>query len=182
MSDPAASQSDSSADYERFVQLLVAHEGRLRGFLRSLLPGWDAVEEVTQETSLVAWRKFSRFEPGSNFMAWAGTIARFEALKYLRTRQRDRLVFSDEVFDLLASEALEESETLARERRALDGCLGKLDAPQRELLQLSYQPGVRFHEIAAQTGKSATAFYKTIQRLRSALLDCIERELKQEPV
>ena len=58
--------------YEEFVRLFVAHEGRLRAFIRSLLPTWADVDEVMQETSLVAWRKFGRFERGTNFMAWVG--------------------------------------------------------------------------------------------------------------
>lgn len=168
--------------YERFVQLFVAHEARLRSFVRALLPRWDDVDEVMQETSLVAWRKFAQFEQGTSFLAWAGAIARFEALKQQRKHSRDRLVFSNEVLDLLAREGIEESEPLERERAALEHCLESLDPPQRELLQGSYAPGARLHEVAAKTGKSVQAFYKTIQRIRLALLDCIDRRLRHEAV
>ena len=166
--------------YEEFVRLFVAHEGRLRAFIRSLLPTWADVDEVMQETSLVAWRKFGRFERGTNFMAWAATIARFEALDHLRRRGREQLVFSDAVADLMAEEAAQEGEILERQRRALDRCLTKLEDPQRELLLLSYQPGARFHEVAAHAGKSVQGYYKTVQRLRARLLSCIESELKRE--
>lgn len=176
---PPSSPSDDSI-YERFVQLFVAHEARLRSFVRALLPCWEDVDEVMQETSLVAWRKFAQFEEGTSFAAWAGAIARFEALKQQRKRSRDRLVFSDEVLELLAKEGFDEVEPLARERAALEQCLEKLDSPQRELLQGSYAPGVRLRDAAARAGKSVQAFYKTVQRLRLALLDCIERELRQE--
>lgn len=167
-------------DYQEFVRLLVAHEPHLRGFLRALLPAWDDVDEVVQQTSLVAWRKFPQFERGTNFMAWAAAIARFEALQHLRTRSRDRLVFSPEVLDLIADEAAAEPEALARERAALEKCLDKLDAISRELLHLSYQPGAKFHEVAARAGKSVQGYYKTIQRLRSRLLECIRAELREE--
>ncbi len=172
--DPAA------AAYEEFVRLLVAHEAHLRGFLRALLPAWDDVDEVMQQTSLVAWRKFSQFERGTNFMAWAAAIARFEALKHRRARSRDRLVFSPEVLDLIADEAAHEPEAFVRERVALEGCLGKLDAASRELLRLSYQPGAKFHEVAARASKSVQGYYKTIQRLRARLLDCIRAELRED--
>lgn len=177
LSDPAA---NANQPYEEFVRLLVAHEPGLRGFLRALLPAWDDVDEVMQQTSLVAWRKFSQFEPGTNFMAWAAAIGRFEALKHLRARSRDRLVFSPEVLDLIADEVAAEPEKLARERAALENCLGKLDATSRELLRLSYQPGAKFHEVAARAGKSVQGYYKTVQRLRARLLACIEGELKKE--
>ena len=133
--------ADPTPRYEEFVRLFVAHEGRLRAFIRALLPTWADVDEVMQETSLVAWRKFARFERGTNFMAWAATIARFEAL---------------------------------------DRCLAKLGDTQRELLLLSYQPGARLHEVAARAGRSVQGHYKSVQRLRARLLECIEGELKRE--
>ena len=67
--------------YERFIRLFVAQEGRLRAFLRTLVPSLDELDEVMQETSLVAWRKFAQFEPGTDFLAWVATIGRFEALR-----------------------------------------------------------------------------------------------------
>jgi RNA polymerase sigma-70 factor (ECF subfamily) len=170
----------ADAPYEAFVRQFVASEPRLRAFLRSLLPRWDDVDDVLQETSVVAWRKFGQFEAGSSFTNWVFSIGRFEALKHLRHRVRSPLVFSDEVWELLAEEASEEVERLEAERRALAHCLERLEPAQRELLEKSYQPGARFHQVAAQAGRSATAFYKVVQRLRAALLDCIERRLRQE--
>lgn len=166
--------------YEAFVRLFVAHEGRLRGFLRTLLHDWDDVDEVMQETSIVAWRKFDQFDKGTNFMAWSAAIARFESLKHMRRQSRDRLVFNDDILDMLAQESLEETDTLEEHRTALCKCLEKLDPRQKELLHLAYQPGVKFHEVAEQAGKSAQAFYKTIQRLRASLLECAEKQMRKE--
>jgi RNA polymerase sigma-70 factor (ECF subfamily) len=181
MSDPTDPVAGLPPPYEEFVRLFVAHEGRLRAFIRTLLPTWADVDEVMQETSLVAWRKFGRFERGTNFMAWAATIARFEALDHLRRRGREQLVFSDAVADLMAEEAAQETDTLERQRRALDRCLAKLGETQRELLLLSYQPGARLHEVAARAGRSVQGHYKAVQRLRTRLLECIEGELKRDP-
>ena len=63
--------------YEAFVRLLMKHEPRVRSFLRGLLPTWHGVEEVAQEASLIAWRKFDDFEEGTSFGGWLLTIARF---------------------------------------------------------------------------------------------------------
>ncbi len=165
--------------YEAFVRHLLAHETRARGFLHSLLPSWTDVDDALQEASLVAWRKFEQFETGTSFLNWFLTIARFEALKLRRKHARSPLILSEEVLDLIADEGLEEAPALERERSALEVCLAKLPVPQRELLDASYRPGVKFHEVAAQTGKSAQALYKTIQRLRAALLSCIETQMKE---
>jgi RNA polymerase sigma-70 factor (ECF subfamily) len=174
------STDEGNAGYEAFVRLLVEHEPRVRSYLRGLLPGWQDVDEVMQNTSLVAWRKFSEFQPGTNFNGWLLTIARFEALKHRRSMARSPLVFSDDVWKLLANETSREVEPKNLRREALERCLGKLSAPQRELVLKAHAPGARLNEIAHQTGGSEQAFYKTIQRLRAALLECISRTLAED--
>jgi RNA polymerase sigma-70 factor (ECF subfamily) len=173
-------QSSEHANYESFVRLLAAHEGRLKAFLRPFLPRWEDAEEAVQETSLVAWRKFSEFEPGTDFAAWLLTIGRFEALKIRRKVFGDRLVFRDDLWNQILDEGAAESERLDRERQALDGCLEKLSAQQRSWLSAAYQPGAKFYEVARANGRPVAGFYKTIQRLRATLLACIERSLATE--
>jgi RNA polymerase sigma-70 factor (ECF subfamily) len=172
------STRENDAAYEAFVRLLVEHESRMRAYLRGLLPTWQDVDEVVQNASLVAWRKFSEFQDGTSFGGWLLTIARFEALKQRRRMARSPLVFADDVWELLAEPDAAESEDLRR--TALEECLGKMSAPQRELLLRSHAPGVRLNEFAQQSGRSEQAFYKTIQRLRAALLDCITRTMTRE--
>tara|TARA_B110000438_G_scaffold207388_1_gene199145 strand:- start:503 stop:1057 length:555 start_codon:yes stop_codon:yes gene_type:complete len=171
--------SNDDDRYEAFVRLLVEHEPRVRSFLRGLLPTWYEVEEVTQEASLVAWRKFDDFEEGTSFGGWLLTIARFEALKYRRRVARSRLVFVDEVWDLLAEEASGEELQQIR-RQHLEICLEKLGAPKRGLLLHVHTHGVVMRKAAEESGKSEQAFYKVIQRLRSVVLDCVLKEITTE--
>jgi RNA polymerase sigma-70 factor (ECF subfamily) len=173
------SASSDDERYEVFVRLLVEHEPRVRSFLRGLLPTWHDVEEVTQEASLIAWRKFDDFEEGSSFGGWLLTIARFEALKYRRRVARSPLVFADEVWDLLAEEARGEGNLQIR-RRHLDVCLGKLELSKRNVLLQVHTPGVVMREVAQQLGKSEEAFYKMIQRLRGGLLTCVSKAIEAE--
>ena len=181
MDDLAAENRTASDDerYEAFVRLLVEHEPRVRSFLRGLLPTWHEVEEVTQEASLIAWRKFDDFEGGTSFGGWLLTIARFEALKYRRRVARSPLVFGDDVWDLLAEEASEEEIQPIR-RRHLEDCLGKLERSKRELLLSVHSPGVVMREVALQSGKSEQAFYKVVQRLRAVVLTCVTKAIAAE--
>ena len=61
----------------------------------------------------------------------------------------------------------------------LDQCLEQLPAAHRELLRVAYIPGMKINDIAIETGRSAQALYKTIQRLRAALLLCVERRIRE---
>jgi RNA polymerase sigma-70 factor, ECF subfamily len=167
-------------DYEAFVQAFARHEPGLRAFVRPLVATWDDLEEVIQQTCLVLWRKFAEFEAGTDFQAWACTIARFEVLKHRRRQARDRHVFGEELLALLADEGAEESARRDRERRALDACLERLPPRQRELLKHCYSGSRTIKEVAESLGRSATSLYKALDRIRQALLGCIEGTLGQE--
>ncbi|EMI17137.1 RNA polymerase, sigma-24 subunit, ECF subfamily [Rhodopirellula maiorica SM1] len=163
------------------MRSLLEHEPQVRAFLRGLLPSWNDVDEVLQEASLVAWRKFPEFQQGTAFGGWFLTIARFEALKYRRRIARTPLVFADDVWDLLAVEA-SEAETQPMYRQHLEKCLAKMPADKRDLLLKVHSAGVVMRDIAIQSGKREQAFYKVIQRLRATLIECISKSISIENV
>ncbi len=171
--------SDDSHRYELFVKHLLDHKSRVQGFLRGLLPTWDDVEEVTQNASLVAWRKFSDFEEGTSFGGWFLTIARYEAMSYRRRMARTPLVFSDDLWGLLAEEA-EQMDCSQMRLDKLEECLQVMEPRNRELLMTVYSADISIREVAKQSGKSEQAFYKILQRLRSALLKCINKAIVME--
>lgn len=181
MNDQRASRTSNSNGIdqgEEFVRLLIEHEPRVRSFLRGLLPTWNDVDEVIQEASLIAWRKFGEFEQGTAFGGWFLTIARFEALKYRRRIARTPLVFAEDVWTLLADEATDEAFEFRQQH--LETCLEKLPPQQREVLLKAYSPGVVMRELASHSGKTEQAFYKTIQRLRAVLLKCVSTSISLE--
>ena len=169
----------SDAAYERFLKLFAHHENDLRTFVRSLLPTWHDADEVVQQSALVIWRKFDQFEGSDDpqdaaFMKWACVIARFEALAYRRKMARDRLVFREDILELMADEGAEEIDQRQEEYDALESCLAAMPEKSRQLLTLAYTPGVKVKELAAQAGSSSAAFYLRLNRLRKELMNCIE--------
>lgn len=183
MSETSGAAGQGHDRYEQFVTLLVRHEPAVRSYLRSLLPAWHDVDEVTQETCLVLWKKFDQFDsadPHSNFRAWAFTIARLEALKYRRRAGRDRLMFGEELLGLLADEASAQAERREQERQALDQCLKELPGDRLRVLQVAYAGGSTIQEVAAGLGQSANSLYKALNRIRAQLLACVRRRLAVE--
>lgn len=123
--------------HDRFLRLYVEHEEALRCFVRSLVPTLEDAREVMQQTAAVLWRKF---DDSADFRPWAFGVAKFEALAFLRDRARDRHVFGDEVLALLEAEAMVAARSSQQEERALEECLQKLPAAQRELVETAYGP------------------------------------------
>ncbi len=177
------SEGRDSASEELFVQLFAANERHLRAFVRSMGLGWSDVDDVVQTISLVMWRKWNEFDPDTDFLRWARVIARFEVLKARRRLGRDRHVFRDDLMELLA-EAAEEGDELRpsdRYREALSICLDALPRRSRDLIGAAYSGEQSIREVAASVGKSATAFYKTLDRIRKNLQVCIEERMKPSP-
>ena len=173
--------SDSnSPTYEQFIRLFMQHESALRAFVRSLLPASEHADEATQETCVALWRKFSGFDVGTDFLAWACTIARFEVLNYRRRLARDHHVFNIDLLELLADEAAGEIDQRVRELRALETCIGRLAPRRRELVKECYAPGATIKGVADRLGRSATGLYKALNRIRLDLLECIEASLARE--
>ena len=165
--------------YEVFVAKFAHHEPDLRRFIRSLLPTWADTDEVLQQTAIVIWRKFDQYDPETNFMKWACVIARFEALAYRRKMARDRLVFREDVMELMADEGAEEVDTRRAEHDALETCLHDMPDKQRRFLTLAYTPGIKVKELAAETGSTSAAFYMRLKRLRHQLMQCVESKIEQ---
>lgn len=164
-----------------FLRLFVRHEEALRAYARVLLPCWQSVDEVMQESSVVMWKKLGQLESSDAFLPWAKVIVRFEALRLRRDHARDRHVFSDEVVEMLAAEAAEVPEAIwERERAALNDCLSKLPPGHRELLLAPYAGEGRVLRLAEASGRSANSLYKLLGRLREKLLRCVETRLAEE--
>ena len=67
-----------------FVGQITRHQTALRAYIISLMPGMDGVSDVLQETNLVLWEKRGKYQPGTNFQAWACAIARYEVKTHRR--------------------------------------------------------------------------------------------------
>ena len=167
---------------ERFVQLFAANERHLRVFVRSMGLGWSEVDDVVQTVSLVMWRKWHEFEPGSDFMRWGRVIARFEVLKARRNFARDRHVFREDLMELLAEASTEQDEPgeSERYREALAHCLEELPPKSRHLVSSAYQGDLTIRQLAEELGKSATSLYKVLDRIRKKLQRCIEGRLNRQ--
>ena len=73
-----------------FVELFTRHQRRLYLLILAQVPRPADAEEILQETNLVIWRKAAKFQPGTNFFAWAAQIAGYEVLKYRERKHRER--------------------------------------------------------------------------------------------
>lgn len=162
------------------MRLLLQHENALRAFARSLLPSWDAVDDVIQDASVIMWQKLGQLEDEAGFLPWGKVIVRFHCYRYLERKKRKGAIFSNELVAILADEAEQINEVEhSRRRQALESCLGKLSAPERELVLAPYLHHGRIKELAELGGTTPNALYKKLGRLRERLRSCVRESLAQ---
>ena len=84
MGDAALALAARDGDREAFMQLVHAHQARVRALAYGLLGDRALAEDVAQEVFLRAWRGLRGFRGDAGFSTWLYTIARRTALEHAR--------------------------------------------------------------------------------------------------
>jgi len=163
-----------------FVNLLTANHNRIYAYIITMVPNDSDADDIMQETAAVMWQNYDRFEPGTNFVSWAVTIAKFQVLNYRKKeKSRSRLLLSDEAYDLLISETQKIQDQKGDRMGALRECLKKLSEKERQFLKIRYSEGGTAKIVAQKVGLSIDAVYRQEARLLDILLACTRRILAQ---
>lgn len=161
----------------KFIEALTRNQPVLEAFCHANIARREDAWEVLQETNLKLWKKAADWDPDTDFLPWAFTVARFTILSHFRDQSRDRLVFDSDVMEAMASEAEAAANELPERRQALGKCLQKLNQDQQTLLRQHYLDGIKLRDIAAATRRGESALKMVMLRIRRALSDCIQNEL-----
>src|SRR4051794_10508064 len=126
-----------------FMEQVECEQSRLRGSIRALGVRAEAVDDIAQETLLIALTKLEEFDRGSDFGVWVRQIARRLVANERRKEKRRNLIVSDHVTDFileLLAERANRGDPLEREDEltALRQCLAELPNSSRELLHQRY--------------------------------------------
>lgn len=161
--------------HDEFMELFVRAQSRVFGFITIFLPRLNDAEEVFQCTCLVLWKKWDQYDQDRDFVAWACGIARFEVRNYLRTRQGNRVTLSDAALEKIAQEQHQLRLRRDNDFGKLEDCLEQLSRSQRELLEQCYLESAPIQAVADQLRMSRATLYKRLDRIRWALMNCIEK-------
>ncbi len=177
---PESEPNHRDESHEEFVRLLNASHRQLLGYLVSLLGNRHDAEDVLQRTSITLWRKFETFERGTNFAAWASTVAFYEARNFQRMSARSRLVFSDALLEILSTERANDITHTDARHEALGHCMEKLDDSGRRLVEAAYLEGSDIGLLADQLGRARQTLYNKLNIIRRSLADCVTRRMAAE--
>lgn len=170
-----------SVSEDAFMALLQVHQTQLLGFIFCLVHHFPDAEDVFQKTALTAWEKFDDFETGTDFLAWTKTIARNNAIAFLRDSRRERTRFSEALVEEIAQRPLWTEAGSAARLIALRKCRLKLSSQDQVLLRECYgATSGKFQDAAVTLGRTVDSIYVSLSRIRRVLSECIRRALAQE--
>lgn len=169
--------TDEIAHTTHVQGLFVKEASRIRGFIISMMPGGSEVDDLLQETFLTISAKADSFEKGTNFTAWAMTIARFKVMEHFRKGKKRELLLGDETLERLLDEAPDHL-TENPQVDALKRCLNKLTPAVRQMLAQRYAEGWKPEKIASEAGWGANSVYVSLSRARTTLRECIQKQSK----
>ena len=175
-------QEPSKEHKPHFVNLLIGHYYQIHGFILTMVPNRTDAEDILQNTVMQMWERFEDFEPGTNFLAWSLTLARFQVLTHRKTAQRSKIRFTETTLDLLAQDNMTLSQQTNARHEALQSCMKKLPTKDRELLNLRFTSSYSVKQMAEQMKVSIKVIYRQLSKTKALLLNCIDRTLAQQGI
>lgn len=174
-----SSEGPATDRHARFLRLYTKHQHRILAYIFTLVPNRADAEDLLQDTAVLLWEKFDRFEPDTDFIAWACRVAYLKVLNHRKRFARSKVLASDALLEAVADRAVELSPQLDRRREALRECLKRLDERDRRMIAARYEPGGGPRQAAGASGRTLQAAYKALYRIRKALFDCVTLRLAE---
>ena len=175
-----ASESDGPSRAEdQFVRLFSKSQCVLHAYILGLTRSAADADDILQEVNLALWRKRDQYDLRSNFLTWALGFARVEISNFRRKTAKGRLLFSDDVLNLLASDWPADVGVYEQRLSALAACLQRLREDDRAYVAAFYRQETSVRELAAATGVSASSIYKILHRARESLRRCVKSRVAQ---
>lgn len=167
----------SHSGREVFEILAREHADMLTAYLRSLIGADPSVDDIFQQSMLVAWRRLGDYDRSRPFGPWLRGIAQRLVMEHHRKGKARPATTDPSVLaelDLRFNDLNRAPGDTFRERASrLVDCMTKLPDAMRQALELVYARGLLIISAAESMGATEEATKKRVQRGRQLLAECI---------
>ena len=152
----------------------------LMTYLRAVVQNQSVIDDLFQETMLIAWQKLDEYDRERPFGPWLRGIAAKLVMAHFRKAKSDVMMLEAETLEYLSQQLQYISErpgdTWDEKIAALRDCIEGLPDQNRQAIHLRYFEQTPASQIAAITKTTVEAIKKRLQRARTQLLDCLRRK------
>lgn len=164
-----------------FEVLMYENADMLLAFLRASVRDQHAVEDIFQETMVVAWRRMEQFDRNRSFGKWLRGIARNLVLAHFRksgktplTMDESALDWMDEKFTQIQSTT---GDTLSEKLALLRDCVDALSEENKKTVKARYLDQSSLTEIVKKLDVGLETVKKRLYRAKNQLAECLEKKL-----
>ena len=174
-----ASQIDSA-----FFAMVAQEHVQLRAFVRSIGVNPEWVDDIAQETLMVALREGDAFDRQADVGKWLRGIARNLVRNEMRKEARRKRIIDQALTELLVG-ADDQQQEAQREAwmdahlPALRDCVENLPPKSREIVTNRYAGGWLAPDLAEHFGMTAESVRQALVRIRRQLKACIETRVSE---
>ena len=159
----------------QFLRLFLPSERELFRYIAALVPNVGDAEEIVQQTAIELWKKFDQYDARQPFTPWACRFAINIVKQWVASRQRWQALLEGGLAEQLANRRDQLRSQFENRLSHLDQCLETLPSEQRGIVEAYYFRRQSIAVIARETRRSVESVYKTLQRIRLILRQCIEQ-------
>lgn len=165
-----------------FVFEILARENSrmLLAFLRTLVDDAAAVDDLYQETMLVAWRRLEEVDLSLPFGPWLRGVASKLVLAHYRKQKALPSFWSEEVLARIEGRfhgiSIRADDTWEEKTMALHECVESLSKANQQAIRGCYFRGLSVEELADLLETSVEACKKRLVRARKLLAECLARK------
>ncbi|WP_052573416.1 sigma-70 family RNA polymerase sigma factor [Haloferula sp. BvORR071] len=163
---------------QQIEEAVRAHHSGLRYFIRSLGVNEAWVDDLAQETFLIAHRKWEELNHPDNARSWFRQIARNLVMNELSKAGRRQRLLDEKITGLLVaaepdSPAPGDLQDTEIRHEALRQCLDRLAPNVRKVISARYYDDRNATEIGDQLSMNPAAVRKMLFLARKTLADCL---------
>ena len=166
-------------DNEGLAEIIKDYKDGMIFYLNSFVNNVHTAEELAINTFVLLGTKKPKDNGKGSFKTWLYTIARNQALDYLRKQKRQKAneVSLDDIKDIIKDEnSLEISYIKKEEKITLHKAMRKLKPEYKEVLWLIYFEDLSCKEVALMLKKSVHNIETLVYRARNSLKSELTKE------
>lgn len=180
MNESSKQQTPNPASQQEFLTVFLASEREIFRYVAALVPTTGDAQEIVQQTAVTLWEKFDDYDRSRPFAPWACRFALNVTRQWMSRRQRWKALLEGGLAEELALRREQLRSEFDERLLHLDECLQKLPEDQQSLIDGYYIRQLDVDTVAQQAQRTTAAVYKTLQRVRRQLRECIKRSLGEE--
>jgi RNA polymerase sigma-70 factor (ECF subfamily) len=168
--------SVAQGNEQAFAALYRETSARVFGVIVRMMHDRGEAEDILQEVYASAWRRADTFDPArGSAITWLITLGRNRTIDRMRQRREDLL--GDGEVPELADEAPTPAAAAEwnEERRRLEHCLDRLEAPQKSAIREAFFTGATYGEMAQRLSVPLGTMKSWIRRSLMQLKTCLEQ-------